>query len=352
MAQPKRYSAEQFKHCLAEKHAAPDEGILVKDYAPTILSKAEDVGEDAAADRIVQFVISTGAVDRDGDTIDPNGWDLVSFQKAGAILWGHRGDELPIAQSLGVWIEEGKLKAKCRFPERDVYAFADTVYQLIKAECLRCTSVGFKPKTWEENGERVGSGWGPPLDFKSQELLEYSVVSVPANPEALVEAKSLGIDMGPYVQWAEKTLDMMAVSGLLVPRNAVEKAYFAAKGATSSAAVPGKVKAGRVLSTKNLDRLTSAQEAIQEVIDSAGSIEDEEDDEEDKGATPAETSAPASDEKGSEGGVECDFELAGFFEMPKSEAQPEPSIEQIAVTELQSTIAQAIAAAFRHARGQ
>ncbi len=276
MKQSTRHTVEQFKRCLTEANWNADESLLVKDFAPEI---------QQSGDRVVQFVISTGSVDRDGDTIEPTGWDLASFQKAGAILWGHDSYSPPIAESLGVWVEDNKLKAKCRFPTREVYEFSDTIYQLILNNVIRSTSVGFRPKTWQETTERVGN-WGmPALDFKTQELLEYSVVSVPANPEALVEAKSRGVNMGPYLQWAEKTLDVMAESGLLVPRNDIERAYFAIKGSTS-AAVPDAIgKAGRVLSTKNLDRLTSAMESIQEVIDSAGTVEDDEA-AADKGADP------------------------------------------------------------------
>ena len=34
----------------------------------------------------MRFVISTGAVDRDGDTIDPKGWDLTAYRRNPTVL--------------------------------------------------------------------------------------------------------------------------------------------------------------------------------------------------------------------------------------------------------------------------
>jgi HK97 family phage prohead protease len=253
-----RLSAEQFKKSLADGVTVGPDAVLVKDFAPEI---TKDV--DGPDSRVVQFVISTGAVDRDGDTIDPKGWDLKSYQTCGAVLWGHDASQPPIAEPLAVWVEDNKLKARCRFPAKEVYAFSDTIYQLIKHNVLRCTSVGFKPTAWVESERK--DGFMPGLDFQAQELLEFSVVSVSANPEAILEAKSFGVDVGPYLNWAEKTLDTLHASGLLIPRTALEKTYFAGKGVTT-VTVPADVKGGRVLSTKNCNRLKQAIECIQEVM--------------------------------------------------------------------------------------
>lgn len=300
-----RLSTDQFKKGLAAGNSQPAEAVLLKDFAP-------EITPDSGESRIVQFVISTGAVDRDGDTIDPQGWDLTTFQKSGAVLWGHDASQLPIAESLATWVEGDKLKARCRFPTKDVYAFSDTVYQLIKQNVLRCTSVGFKPLQWVET-DREQDGFFPGLDFKKQSLIEFSIVSVPANPEALVEAKRLGVDMGPYLAWAEKTLDTMNASGLLVPRNALEKTYFAAKGATSVSVPPGtdmpqkddaalEVKGGRVLSKKNETRLQDAIKSLQSILDelSKGAPdegdepdEDEEDEDAEEGKSADTVSAKA-----------------------------------------------------------
>ncbi|MDB4896884.1 MAG: hypothetical protein JWN15_3146, partial [Firmicutes bacterium] len=56
--------------------------------------------------------------------------------------------------------------------------------------------------------------------------LEYSCVPVPSNPEALQNAKSMGIDMDPMRVWAEKILDgQPSEKGLWVPRKTVEQIH-------------------------------------------------------------------------------------------------------------------------------
>ena len=45
------------------------------------------------------------------------------------------------------------------------------------------------------------------MDFQQQELLEFSIVPVPANADCLIEARSAGIDVEPLREWAAKTLE-------------------------------------------------------------------------------------------------------------------------------------------------
>ena len=60
-----------------------DDTLLVKAFAPVIDKQFSTI------DRTVRFTISTGDVDRDNDTIDPQGWELAQFEKSGVVLWDH-----------------------------------------------------------------------------------------------------------------------------------------------------------------------------------------------------------------------------------------------------------------------
>jgi hypothetical protein len=178
--------------------------------------KAED--ED---DRILTFTISTGAIDRDGDTINPRGWDLKSYRQNPVVLFAHNYHEPPVGKASKVWVETGGgkghegstalLKGRVEFVSREVYPFAETIYQLHRGGFLKATSVGFVPKAWDwsEDEERKGG-----IDFHKQELLEFSSVPVPSNPEALQDAKAYGVDVGPLHEWAEKVLDSKEFVGV------------------------------------------------------------------------------------------------------------------------------------------
>ena len=69
---------------------------------------------------------------------------------------------------------------------------AEAVLRLCQAGFLSATSVGFRPLDYDIADDRDdGEGWFPPMDFKRQELLEFSIVTVPANAEALIELPAL-----------------------------------------------------------------------------------------------------------------------------------------------------------------
>lgn len=153
--------------------------------------------------RSVQFTISTASVDRMGDTIDVKGWKLDNYRKNPVVLWGHDATSLPVAKANKVWIEDGKLKAETEFTPPGMARFNDAVFDMLKAGFLNATSVGFAPLKYaftDDPQRRFG------IDFMEQELLEFSVVSVPANPEALIDARSAGIDINPVVDQAAETI--------------------------------------------------------------------------------------------------------------------------------------------------
>jgi HK97 family phage prohead protease len=150
----------------------------------------------AAGNRQVRFVISTGDVDRDNDTIDPNGWDLNAYKQNPVVLFGHNSRDLPVGKAISVGVEQGQLVAVCEFATHE---FAETVFQLYRGGFMRATSVGFRPTSYVINEERRG------IDFKQQELLEFSCVPVPANPMALVAAAA-ALDLEPLRKWIGETI--------------------------------------------------------------------------------------------------------------------------------------------------
>ncbi len=147
-------------------------------------------------DRSLIFTISTASVDRMGDTIAVDGWKLDNYRKNPVVLWGHDAESLPVARASKVWVEDKKLKAETEFTPLGMARFNDTIFDMLKGKFLNATSVGFQPLKYaftDDPQRRFG------IDFMEQELLEFSIVSVPANPEALIEARSAGIDVGPMI---------------------------------------------------------------------------------------------------------------------------------------------------------
>ena len=173
-------------------------------------------GEKAISDeqRTARFVITTQGVDRDNDTVSATGWDVNNFLKSPVVLWAHDYSQMPVARASELVATSKGLEATAQFPAKGVYEFADLVFEMLKGGFLSATSVGFRPNKWMRNEERGG------IDFVEQELLEFSVVPVPANPEALIVARSEGINTDLLKGWAEQTLvDYHGKAGAWIPKS-------------------------------------------------------------------------------------------------------------------------------------
>jgi len=176
------------------KKAQTKDGLAVyKDFTLDEVNEVEDL--------VLEFVISTESVDRDGDKINPNGWKLDSYNKNPVVLFAHDYTNPPVATAIATWVEDGKLKSRAKFTPKEVYPFGYMIYQLYKNGFMKATSVGFTPVKWKYSEEREAG-----IDFEEQELLEWSCVPVPANPEALIAASMKGIDIKPLTEWAKDIL--------------------------------------------------------------------------------------------------------------------------------------------------
>ena len=138
--------------------------------------------------RTVRFVMSTEAEDRVGDTVAASGWILGNYLKNPVVLWCHDQGEPPIGKCLRIGVEGNSLVGDVQFATADLNPFADTVFKLVEGGFVNAGSVSFKPLRWEIN-DKGG------LDFKEQELLEFSIVGVPCHPAALAQVRSAGLSL-------------------------------------------------------------------------------------------------------------------------------------------------------------
>jgi HK97 family phage prohead protease len=158
-----------------------------------MIAPAELVGSE----RALRFTISTATVDREQDRVALAGWDLANYRRNPVVLWGHDAARLPIGRGFDVSIEGAALKASVEFIPYDTPEagqFAEAVFRLAKGGFIAATSVGFRPIKWEYTNDqaRGADDWFPGIDFEEQELLELSIVTLPANPEALIDAPGPG----------------------------------------------------------------------------------------------------------------------------------------------------------------
>jgi HK97 family phage prohead protease len=145
----------------------------------------------APADRTLEFVGSTPDVDRYGDVIETEGWELDNYLQNPVFLWAHDYKQPPIGKAVQVEKTPRGLVFRIRFAEPEVYPFADTIFKLYLGGYLKATSVGFRDLEREPLTDKEGkqTGWR----YKRQELYELSAVPVPANPNALMMAVQKGV---------------------------------------------------------------------------------------------------------------------------------------------------------------
>jgi len=168
----------------------------VDSVSDKLIAKAFIEKSDAKDGVIQAAVASDGIVDREGDSIDPEGWDLKNFEMNPQLLWGHNVREYraPIGKVERIWFEgEGNRKRLMFQPKFDLKdPFAKELHRKVKDGFLNAFSVGFIPL--ERNGNTI----------TRSELLEISLVAVPANPRARVVLREAGIKSLEWEEVAEE----------------------------------------------------------------------------------------------------------------------------------------------------
>jgi HK97 family phage prohead protease len=103
------------------------------------------------------------------------------------VLFGHDRSGLPVGSTTTLEVVPGRgIRARWRWLEGD--PFADRVRNAFEQGALRAASIGFLPKASEPNGNGGRR-------FTKWELLEWSLVPLPANADAVRTLKALDLWM-------------------------------------------------------------------------------------------------------------------------------------------------------------
>ena len=154
-----------------------------------------EVRKDEAGARKMTFVASDGTRDSAGTVLNQNGWKLERFNNNGIIGYQHKvygswdGTENPdnVIGKGYAYVKDGKLMVDVEFEPAEINELAEKIYQKLLFGSLKAVSVGFMPVgrgQWGKDDESL-DGKNPTYYYAGQELLEVSVVNIPANPNAL-----------------------------------------------------------------------------------------------------------------------------------------------------------------------
>ena len=140
---------------------------------PKIVRK---IGRQSDADPF-EFVLSTNIRDRVGDIVEQD-WVLENFLANPIALWRH-DDGSPIGTWESLRVKKNQLLGTLELAEKGTSELIDFLRSMIEQRILKAVSVGFHPGKYEALDE--DNPWGG-LRLSENELLEASLVSVPANP--------------------------------------------------------------------------------------------------------------------------------------------------------------------------
>ena len=132
----------------------------------------------ALGPREIRAVISTSTPDRIGDVVEPLGGDFRNYKTNNIVLASHDRDK--VVGTGFPTIVNGRVEALIRFAPAGISQHADTWCGLVKSGTVNAVSIGFNPIEYELTRSTGGTR------FKKWELLEISLVAVPANAEAVV----------------------------------------------------------------------------------------------------------------------------------------------------------------------
>ena len=157
------------------------------------------------------FTISTPDVDRYGTIIIPSGIEYTAYMNNPVVLINHKSDYLPIGKCLGFFLNGENLEATIQLDLNDEKACK--VNDKIKGGYVNAVSVGIIPiEQTEQNidGEKVTT-------YPRSELVEFSVVTIPANRDALIKKKYENQHEKPYKQ----ILKQIGIKRMLTPEQVV-----------------------------------------------------------------------------------------------------------------------------------
>lgn len=148
--------------------------------------------------RILRFKASTESEDRDLDIIRADGWKIDTYKTNPIILYMHQRALPAVARCVNIFIDKlnKQLVMDVKFPTleelsssiehvHDHAKFSDMLYNMYVNGYMSTVSVGFMGIKFSRRTDQPDvPEYARGILFEEQELLELSLVTIPANPEA------------------------------------------------------------------------------------------------------------------------------------------------------------------------
>ena len=160
-----------------------------------------EVKEVDEENRKITFCFSDDKEDRQGEIVDQASWDVKNYDKNPLILWGHNPEQPENVLGQGSDIKlnvGGKSYITAQFDEAEINPRADMVFRQLIKRTLRCVSAGFITHSYDMQED-------VPV-LRDNELLEISIVPIPANPRAIALAYKANEISEKDAKWMVKSM--------------------------------------------------------------------------------------------------------------------------------------------------
>jgi HK97 family phage prohead protease len=181
-----------------------------------ILRRWNDTPEIRKVDaetRTVEFVASDNSVDSYGTVLPVDKWDLKRYESNGIVgymhdvygdSWTKSADPDDVIGKGEAWIEDEKLIVRITFEPADLNPRADKIFRKLEFGSLHAVSVGFRATKKGHMGDEERGEDPKVYYYNGQELLEVSVVNIPANANALKRSMEEEEAVREYEEKAEE----------------------------------------------------------------------------------------------------------------------------------------------------
>lgn len=164
-----------------------------------LLTKAQfaDYGVDTKA-MFVEGILSTPADDADGDSVNPYGGIFERHQKNPVVLLNHNVKGLPIGRAetpdgrytVRVNAAGDAVVGRCYFTDKNPLSYE--VFSLYAEKIMRGWSINFRPMEAVLRPDPGVKGKRRGYSIAKWDLMEYSAVTIPNNPDTLAQRVSKG----------------------------------------------------------------------------------------------------------------------------------------------------------------
>ena len=152
----------------------------------TIMGLKASAGSINVDEATMVMTISTKTKDRSGDVMESKGVKLANYRANPVVLAFHDHRKPPVAKTLEISVGDDSIEALAKFA-LGINPEADLLFSLYRDDFMKASSVGFMPEEYEKvlvEGQDGRLAWRGGLHHTIWELMEWSLVPVPDNPES------------------------------------------------------------------------------------------------------------------------------------------------------------------------